>query len=75
MLKHFFYRQALNKKHPVYQALWAETIDFEEVLISPVMLQDHMPDKILDALNKVCDHMRTHRFDTSYVYSIEDDMD
>lgn len=34
-----------------------------------------MPDKVLDALSKVCDHMRTHRFDTSYVYTIEDDMD
>lgn len=42
------------KKHdPVYQALWAENTDFDEVLISPVMVQDHMPDKVLDALKEV----------------------
>lgn len=42
------------KKHaPVYQAIWAKTTDFDEVLISPVMLQDHMPDTVLSALEKV----------------------
>ncbi|XP_060532736.1 diacylglycerol lipase-alpha isoform X2 [Cylas formicarius] len=45
-------QQALSKKEPVYQALWAKNTDFDEVLISPVMIQDHMPDKVLDALNK-----------------------
>ncbi|KAF7279477.1 hypothetical protein GWI33_007192 [Rhynchophorus ferrugineus] len=47
------WRQALSKKEPVYQALWASNTDFDEVLISPVMIQDHMPDKVLEALNKV----------------------
>ncbi|XP_050498458.1 diacylglycerol lipase-alpha isoform X2 [Diabrotica virgifera virgifera] len=46
-------QQTLNKKDPVYQALWARNTDFDEVLISPVMVQDHMPDKVLEALNKV----------------------
>ncbi|CAG9802490.1 unnamed protein product [Chironomus riparius] len=45
--------QALNKHEPVYQAIWAETTDFDEVLISPVMLQDHMPETVLSALEKV----------------------
>ncbi|RZF32805.1 hypothetical protein LSTR_LSTR011451 [Laodelphax striatellus] len=45
--------QVLKKHDPVYQALWANNTDFDEVLISPVMIQDHMPDKVLDALNKV----------------------
>ncbi|XP_046683149.1 diacylglycerol lipase-alpha isoform X1 [Homalodisca vitripennis] len=45
--------QVLNKHDPVYQALWANNTDFDEVLISPVMIQDHMPDKVLDALYKV----------------------
>ncbi|XP_044260165.1 diacylglycerol lipase-alpha isoform X2 [Tribolium madens] len=45
--------QALSNREPVYQALWANNTDFDEVLISPVMIQDHMPDKVLDALNKV----------------------
>ncbi|XP_073834204.1 inactivation no afterpotential E isoform X2 [Musca autumnalis] len=43
----------LKSREPVYQAIWADTTDFDEVLISPVMLQDHMPDKILAALKKV----------------------
>lgn len=43
----------LKKREPVYQALWAEPCDFDEVLISPVMIQDHMPDNMLKALNKV----------------------
>lgn len=50
-------QQALSKKEPVYQALWAENTDFDEVLISPVMIQDHMPDKVLGALNKVRPHV------------------
>ncbi|KAK0092375.1 hypothetical protein PV326_001578 [Microctonus aethiopoides] len=47
------WRQVLRKREPVYQALWAEPGDFDEVLISPVMIQDHMPDSMLKALNKV----------------------
>lgn len=47
------FRQALNKHEPVYQAIWAKTTDFDEVLISPVMLQDHMPETVLSALEKV----------------------
>lgn len=37
----------------MYQAIWAENTDFDEVLISPRMFKDHMPDKVLTALNKV----------------------
>ncbi|XP_043499500.1 diacylglycerol lipase-alpha isoform X1 [Polistes fuscatus] len=47
------WRQVLSKREPVYQALWAGPCDFDEVLISPVMIQDHMPDNMLKALNKV----------------------
>ncbi|XP_035779280.1 diacylglycerol lipase-alpha-like isoform X2 [Anopheles albimanus] len=45
--------QILKKREPVYQAIWADNADFDEVLISPVMIQDHMPDKVLAALEKV----------------------
>lgn len=48
--------QVLKKHDPVYQAIWANNTDFDEVLISPVMIQDHMPDKVLEALNKVLQH-------------------
>ncbi|XP_034190857.1 inactivation no afterpotential E isoform X4 [Osmia lignaria lignaria] len=47
------WRRVLHKQEPVYQALWAGPCDFDEVLISPVMIQDHMPDNMLKALNKV----------------------
>ncbi|XP_052133526.1 diacylglycerol lipase-alpha isoform X4 [Frankliniella occidentalis] len=47
------WRQVLSKNEPVYQALWANNTDFDEVLISPVMIQDHMPDTVLSALKKV----------------------
>lgn len=49
---HRYTRQMLNKE-PVYQAIWAQNTDFDEVIISPVMLQDHMPDTVLEALKKV----------------------
>ncbi|KAF5293080.1 hypothetical protein FQR65_LT11072 [Abscondita terminalis] len=51
------WRKALSGNEPVYQAIWAENTDFDEVLISPVMIQDHMPDKLLTALNKVVINM------------------
>lgn len=43
----------MKKNEPVYQALWADNKDFDQVLISPVMIQDHMPDKLLEALEKL----------------------
>lgn len=60
----------------MYQALWAENTDFDEVLISPVMIQDHMPDKVLAALNKVRDH-HPHPLQISResIYLIDDDLD
>lgn len=47
------WRKIVKKHDPVYQALWADNTDFDEVLISPVMVQDHMPDKVLDALKEL----------------------
>lgn len=43
----------LKSREPVYQALWVDNADFDEVIISPAMIQDHMPDTVLAALNKV----------------------
>ncbi|KAL5010448.1 hypothetical protein ScPMuIL_012753 [Solemya velum] len=42
-----------KSKQPVYQAIWADNIDFAEVLISPTMINDHMPDYVMEALEKV----------------------
>lgn len=43
----------LARPTPVYQAIWRDNREFDEVLISPCMIQDHMPDKVLKALEKV----------------------
>ena len=42
-----------RSEEPTYEALWADKKDFNEVLISPTMISDHMPDNVLDALEKV----------------------
>ncbi|RWS28188.1 sn1-specific diacylglycerol lipase alpha-like isoform X6, partial [Leptotrombidium deliense] len=47
------WRNVVHKNEPVYQALWANNKDFDTIIISPVMIQDHMPDKIMDALEKL----------------------
>lgn len=38
---------------PIYKAIWADNRSFDEVLISKRMVQDHMPDNVLDALDKL----------------------
>lgn len=43
----------IKKGEPVFQALWTENTDYGQVLISPGMIQDHMPDQVLRALHRV----------------------
>ncbi|XP_070577042.1 diacylglycerol lipase-alpha-like [Ptychodera flava] len=40
----------------VYHALWAENTAFDEVLVSPVMVNDHLPYNVMDALEKCLLH-------------------
>lgn len=40
----------INKNKPIIQAIWADFKDLNEILISPTMIKDHMPDRILEAL-------------------------
>ncbi|KAK3595240.1 hypothetical protein CHS0354_021556 [Potamilus streckersoni] len=42
-----------QSSEPVYQAVWADNSDFQEVLISPTMVNDHMPDNVMEGLEKV----------------------
>ncbi|TRY73120.1 hypothetical protein TCAL_09173 [Tigriopus californicus] len=49
----FFFFSRHGKVEPVYQAIWADNTSFDQVLISKRMVQDHMPDKVLEALDKV----------------------
>lgn len=52
----FVLRKSLGccqSRQPVYQAIWANNSAFDEVLVSPSMINDHMPDYVLEALEKV----------------------
>ncbi|XP_013421661.1 sn1-specific diacylglycerol lipase alpha [Lingula anatina] len=42
-----------GSREPVYQAIWADNNDFHEILVSPRMMTDHMPERVMEALNKV----------------------
>lgn len=42
---------------PVFQAIWAESCDFNEILVSPTMISDHSPYVVYDALQKVLTHV------------------
>ncbi|CAG2189019.1 DAGL [Mytilus edulis] len=42
-----------GNNEPVYQAIWADNRSFDEVIVSPTMINDHMPDYVMDALEKV----------------------
>ena len=48
-----------GSEEPTYEAIWADKCDFNEVLISPTMINDHWPDNVLDALQKVYSHSHT----------------
>ena len=45
-----------RSEEPTYEAVLADKHDFNEVLISPTMINDHWPDNVLDALEKVGIH-------------------
>ena len=42
-----------GSNEPVFQAIWADNTSFDEVIVSPTMINDHMPDNVMDALEKV----------------------
>lgn len=44
-------------EEPVFQAIWAEHHDFNEILVSPTMISDHSPHIVYDALQKVLTHV------------------
>lgn len=47
------FRGYCSGSESIYQAVWANNGDFDEVLVSPTMVNDHMPDNVLEALEKV----------------------
>ncbi|XP_057188451.1 diacylglycerol lipase-alpha isoform X2 [Triplophysa rosa] len=42
-----------GQEEPTYSALWGDNKTFDEVIISPAMLNEHMPHVVMDGLNKV----------------------
>ncbi|XP_059079091.1 diacylglycerol lipase-alpha-like isoform X2 [Tigriopus californicus] len=53
LVRHYPKAEKHGKVEPVYQAIWADNTSFDQVLISKRMVQDHMPDKVLEALDKL----------------------
>lgn len=43
-----------GQEEPTYSALWGDNKAFDEVIISPAMLNEHMPHMVMEGLNKVC---------------------
>ncbi|KAH3738736.1 diacylglycerol lipase-alpha-like [Dreissena polymorpha] len=56
---HISKRGCCGKNDPSYQALLAENSDFQEVLVSPTMVTDHLPDNVLEALEKCLESVDT----------------
>ncbi|KAG7483434.1 sn1-specific diacylglycerol lipase alpha isoform X1 [Solea senegalensis] len=42
-----------GQEDPTYSALWGDNKAFNEVIISPAMLNEHMPHMVMEGLNKV----------------------
>ena len=39
----------------MYSGTWVDTSVFDNILVNPKMLSDHMPDTVLNALNQLVD--------------------
>lgn len=56
---------------PNYYAEWKSNTDFEEILVSPDMLSDHLPDNVMEALTQLSRKNFTPRVHTRHIDSIE----
>uniref|UniRef100_A0A3Q2TNB1 Diacylglycerol lipase-alpha n=1 Tax=Fundulus heteroclitus TaxID=8078 RepID=A0A3Q2TNB1_FUNHE len=45
-----------GQEEPTYSALWGDNKGFNEVIISPAMLNEHMPHMVMTGLNKVLEN-------------------
>ncbi|XP_052458679.1 diacylglycerol lipase-alpha isoform X1 [Carassius gibelio] len=45
-----------GQEEPTYSALWGDNKAFDEVIISPAMLNEHMPHVVMDGVNKVLEN-------------------
>ncbi|XP_058859043.1 diacylglycerol lipase-alpha isoform X2 [Acipenser ruthenus] len=45
-----------GQEEPTYSAIWGDNKAFDEVIISPAMLHEHMPHIVMNGLNKVLEN-------------------
>ncbi|KAI1895651.1 hypothetical protein AGOR_G00108420 [Albula goreensis] len=45
-----------GQEEPTYSALWRDNKAFDEVIISPAMLNEHLPHMVMEGLNKVLEN-------------------
>ncbi|KAI1890097.1 hypothetical protein AGOR_G00169710 [Albula goreensis] len=45
-----------GQEDPTYSALWGDNKAFDEVIISPAMLNEHLPHMVMEGLNKVLEN-------------------
>ena len=48
-----FFLRSCQSNRVIYQAVWAENTDFSQILVSPTMLLDQLPEVMFDAMKKV----------------------
>ncbi|KAJ8332382.1 hypothetical protein SKAU_G00425550 [Synaphobranchus kaupii] len=53
-----------GQEEPTYSALWADNKAFDEVIISPAMLNEHLPHMVMEGLNKVLKSWAANELDT-----------
>ncbi|KAF6032247.1 hypothetical protein EB796_009466 [Bugula neritina] len=50
------YPREKPKGSPLYQAVWADNSSFDTIIVSPSMLEDHLPNNVLEAMQKVVEN-------------------
>ncbi|XP_071492907.1 diacylglycerol lipase-alpha-like [Diadema antillarum] len=53
-------REGISKKECAYYAIWRDREDFNEVLISPVIINDHLPGGVKKAVEKCLEYGKRH---------------
>ncbi|XP_041453260.1 diacylglycerol lipase-alpha-like [Lytechinus variegatus] len=53
-------REGISKKDCAYYGIWRDLEDFSEVLISPVIIKDHLPGGVMTALDKCMEYGKRH---------------
>ncbi|XP_033102025.1 sn1-specific diacylglycerol lipase alpha-like isoform X4 [Anneissia japonica] len=55
-------REGISRKNLSYYGVWRDNCDFDEVLVSPVMINDHLPSEVMSAFDKCLDCAKVRSF-------------